>query len=108
MQRGEVWWAYLPRPAGRRPVLILTRDDAVNQRSLLTVAPVTSTVRGIRSEVVLDERDNMTMRCAVNTDIMTTIPVISLDERITLLSDERMAEVKAAVIFALELEQPTS
>ena len=58
MRRGEVWWADLPPPAGRRPVLITTRDSAITVHDALTVAPVTRTLWHIPVEVTLDERRN--------------------------------------------------
>jgi mRNA interferase MazF len=57
MQRGEVWWAKLPSPIGRRPVVLLSRDEAYAVRNAVTVAEVTSTVRGIPVEVELGPED---------------------------------------------------
>ncbi|RPJ34838.1 MAG: type II toxin-antitoxin system PemK/MazF family toxin [Planctomycetaceae bacterium] len=53
MRRGEVWWADLPPPTGRRPVVLLSRDDAYAVRALVTVAPVTTRIRSIPAEVPL-------------------------------------------------------
>ncbi len=102
MRRGEVWWADLPQPRGRRPVLILTRDQAIQVRNAITVAEITRTIRGIPVEVRLDEGDGMPAVCAVNLDIINTVPkALITEERITVLSAEKMAQVEAAIRFAL-------
>lgn len=103
MQRGEVWWANLPGPIGRRPVLLLTHDAAYRVRTSVTVAVITRTIRGIPVEVLLDESDGLRTRCVVNLDDILTIPMALLEERITLLTREKMAQVRQAVLFALDL-----
>ncbi|MDQ6713947.1 MAG: type II toxin-antitoxin system PemK/MazF family toxin [Candidatus Dormibacteraeota bacterium] len=60
---GEIWWAELPRPAGRRPVILLSRDEAYEVRRLVTVAPVTTRVRGIPVEVPLSPKDGIPRDC---------------------------------------------
>lgn len=104
MYRGEVWWAELPQPAGRRPVLLVSRDGAYSIRTSVTVAIITRTIRHIPVEVLLDHEDGMPARCVVNTDEITTIPKANLIDRITELSAEKMAEVARAIIFALDLK----
>jgi len=102
MRRGEVWWADLPQPRGRRPVLILTRDQAIQVRNAITVAEITRTIRGIPAEVRLDTDDGMPTVCAVNLDVINTVPkALITEERITVLSAEKMAQVEAAIRFAL-------
>jgi len=101
MQRGEVWWADLPHPVGRRPVLILTRDRAIDVRNAVTVALITRTIRDIAAEVRLDQRDGMPSLCVVSLDSINTYAKWRLTERITILSDEKMAQVEAAIRFAL-------
>ncbi len=103
MKRGEVWWAYLPAPAGRRPILLLSRDSAYKVRTAVTVAPVTRTIRDIPVEVPLDQGDGLPYRCVVNLDDLTTIPKSLIKQRIAVLSDERMREVEDAIRFALDL-----
>jgi mRNA interferase MazF len=103
MKRGEVWWAHLPAPAGRRPVVLLSRDSAYRVRSAVTVAPVTHTIRGIPVEVSLDQRDGLPSRCVVNLDDLTTIPKALIKERITALPAERMQQIDDAICFALDL-----
>jgi mRNA interferase MazF len=103
MHRGEIWWANLPPPAGKRPVLLLSRESAYQVRTSITVAVITRTVRSIPVEVVLGEEDGMPAKCVVNLDNILTIPKALLSERITVLSDSRMASVARAIAFALSL-----
>ena len=103
MRRGEVWWAGLPLPAGRRPVLLLSREVAYKVRSSITVAVVTRTIRSIPVEVPLAKEDGMPAKCAVNLDEIITIPKSLLIERIAALSSEKMGAVAGAIAFALDL-----
>lgn len=103
MRRAEVWWAELPAPAGRRPVVLLSRDEAYAVRELVTVAPVTTRARGIPTEVVLDRDDGLPRRCVVNLDTVTTIPKRLLVERLAVLVPARMAALDRALRFALGL-----
>jgi mRNA interferase MazF len=103
MRRGDVWWANLPDPAGRRPVVLLSRNEAYAVRELVTIAPLTTRVRGIPSEVPLDRPDGVPRPCAVNLDTVTTIPKHLLASPVTSLSDVRMAAVDRALRFALGL-----
>jgi mRNA interferase MazF len=108
VRRGEVWWARLPRPAGRRPVVLLSRDAAYAVRASVTVAPVTRTIRDIPVEVVLDREDGLPARCVANLDDITTIPRDLLERRIVALSAQRIAEVEVAIRFALGLSDPSA
>ena len=103
MRRGEVWWAELPQPVGRRPVLLLSRDAAYSVRTLVTVAIVTRIIRNIPVEVLLQPEDGMPTKCVVNLDDILTIPKSRLTERITALSSEKMTVVGKAIVFALDL-----
>lgn len=103
MKRGEVWWAQLPRPAGHRPVVLLSRDSAYRVRSAVTVAPVTRTIRNIPVEVLLDQKDGLPSRCVVNLDDVTTISRSFLKGRIAALSAERLRQIDDAIRFALDL-----
>jgi mRNA interferase MazF len=103
MRRGEVWWADLPEPVGRRPVVLLTRDAAYGYRTMATVAPVTTTRRGIPAEVELGPADGLPRRCVVNLDNLQTIDQRRLRERITLLASKRVQEIDDAIHFALGL-----
>ena len=105
MKRGEIWSAELPRPAGRRPVILLSRNEAYEVRRLVTVAPVTTRVRGIPVEVPLGPKDGMPRECVANLETVTTIPKDALRERLTVLSRSKMAAVDAALRFALGLQR---
>lgn len=104
MKRGEIWWAELGPPAGRRPVLLLSRDEAYSVRELVTVAPVTTRVRHIPSEVPLNVEDGLPKPCTVNLDTIATIAKASLRERLTTLSFEKQKAVEIALHFALGME----
>ena len=108
MRRGEVWWAELPAPAGRRPVLLLSRDEAYLVRELVTVAPLTTRVRTIPSEVSLGPDDGVPKACVVNLDTITTIPRRALTARLAILSPLQVAAVDRAVRFALGLGEPAA
>ncbi len=103
MRRGEIWWAELAPPAGRRPVLLLSRNSVYPVRNAVTVATVTRTVRNIPVEVPLGPEDGMPAKCVVNLDEIVTIRKSRIGERITSLSDEKMTAVSRAIIFALDL-----
>lgn len=103
MRRGEVWWAELPPPAGKRPVVLLSRNEAYAVRELITVAPVTTRIRQIPTEVPLGSDEGLPKRCVVNLDTITTIPKATLTERISTLPAAKIAEVERALRFALGL-----
>ena len=103
MRRGEIWWAELTLPIGRRPALLLSRDSAYRVRTSVTVAMVTRTIRGIPVEVPLGPEDGMPAECAVNLDYILTIPKSRLRQRITTLPSTKMTAVAKAIIFALDL-----
>ncbi len=99
--RGEVRLYRFPRPDKQRPVLVLTRQSAVAYLSAVTVAPITSTIRGVPSEVCLTEADGMKNSCAVNLHNVVTVSKANLGRRVAILSLERMKEVCTALGFAL-------
>ena len=102
MKRGDVYWYTFQAPDKRRPVLIITRTSALTFLSGITVAPLTTTIRDIPTEVVLTpEEDGVPSRCAVNLDNLQTVQRRGLRRRITSLSPQRMDEVNAALLFAL-------
>ena len=90
MTRGEVRWYRFARPDKNRPVLVLTRNSALEFLGEVTVAPITSTIRDIPSEVVLGRSDGMPRDCAVNLDHVQTIARRKLGPAITKLSGDRM------------------
>ena len=100
MKRGTPRYTFEP-PDKRRPVLILTRDSAIGVLNTVTVAPITSTMRGIPTEVFLDRSDGVPSDSAVNLDHIQTIPKNKVGALLATLSDYRMAEVQQAVGFAL-------
>ena len=105
MRRGEVWWADLDSPSGRRPVVLLSRDDAYRVREFVIIAPVTTRVRGIPTEVPLGKKDGLPKPCVANLDVLATIPKRNLIRRITSLSSLKRSAVDEAVSFALGLSR---
>ena len=101
MTRGDICWYTFKTPDKKRPVLILTRDSAIAVLHAVTVAPITSTIRGVPSEVVLDEEDGMKAPCAVNLHNPVTVAQERLGKRVGQLSALRMHEVCAALRFSL-------
>jgi len=99
--RGDVRLYKFAQPDKNRPVVVLTRDSAVAYLSTVTVAPITSTIRGVPSEVVLNEQDGMKVPCAVNLHNAVTISQDQLGRRVTHLSFSRMSEICAALRFSL-------
>lgn len=104
MRRGEVWWAELEPPAGRRPVVLLSRNEAYSVRALVCVAPVTTRIRRIASEVALGTADGLPQDCVANLDTITTIPKDCLKDRLTTLSAKKLDEIETATRFALGME----
>ena len=101
IERGDVrLYAFAP-PDKKRPVLVLTRNSAIQYLSTVTVAPVTSTIRGVPSEIVLDESDGMKSACVANLHNVITIPQNRLGRRVAQLNASRMNEVCAALRFSL-------
>ena len=103
MRRGEVWWAELDPPVGRRPVVLLSRDEAYALRALVTVAPVTTRRRGILTEVDLGPEDGLPRACVANLETITTIPRARQRERIAYLRPEWCQAIDSALSFALGL-----
>ncbi|HJR08245.1 MAG TPA: type II toxin-antitoxin system PemK/MazF family toxin [Pyrinomonadaceae bacterium] len=108
MNQGDVYWHTFRAPDKRRPVLILTRNSIIPFLQSVTVAPLTSTIRGIPSEVILTPtEDGVAADCVVNADNLQTIQKSNLGGYITHLSLERMREVRAAIEFALGFDALT-
>lgn len=104
MKQGEVWWAELPRPAGRRPVALLSRDEAYSIRNAVTVAEITTTIRGIPVEVPLGPENGLPKKCVVNLDTIITIRKELLVERIILLESDKLKQIKAAIKFVFDMK----
>jgi mRNA interferase MazF len=94
-----VWWLHDPRRKPR-PACVLTRDEAITVLTDILVAPATTTVRGIRTEVTLDVDDGMPKRCVLSLDNAGAVPKALLTDRITTLSPARMHEVCNALAIA--------
>ncbi len=105
MRRCEVWWADLPPPAGRRPVVLLSRDEAYAVRAQVTVAPVTTNRRRIPVEVDLGPGDGLPKSCVVNLDSIVTIPKTHLEQCIVLLRPEKVKQIEEALRFALGMSE---
>jgi len=104
LKKGEIWWANFPEPAGRRPVIILSRDIACKVRSSIIVAEITRTVRNIPVEIKLDPKDGMPTKCVINVDTIFTIPKDNLTEPICTLPKEKILLVNKAIRFALDVK----
>jgi mRNA interferase MazF len=100
-----VCWYNFKAPDKKRPVLILTRESAISVLNSVTIAPITSTIRSIPTELVLTEQDGVPHTCAANFDNLQTVPKSNIGNRITRLTSRRMKEVAAAVSFALGLDE---
>lgn len=103
MKRGEIRWYKFLHPDKKRPVLILTRDSVLEYLGEATVAPVTSTVRQISSEVFLSKAEGLPRDCAVNCDHLQTVSKGRIGSLITSLPPAKMVEVGRAVRFALDI-----
>jgi mRNA interferase MazF len=101
MRRGEIRWYRFAKPDKKRPVLVLTRDSALVFLDDVTIAPVTSTIRDIPTEVVPTPEDGMPRDCAVNLDHIQTVTRARLGGTIATLSATRVSEVESAIAFAL-------
>jgi mRNA interferase MazF len=105
LNRGEIRWYTFKPPDKRRPVLILTRDSAIPGLTSLTVAPLTTTIREIPTEVILHpELDGVLETCAVNLDNIQTIHKSKIESLLTTLSVEKMTAVEQALCFALGID----
>ena len=104
-RRGELWWCELPE-IGRRPVVVLSRDAAIPRLRRTLVAPCTTTIRGLPSEVVLEPGDDpVPRRSAVNLDSVESVSVAVLVDRLGALSGDRMRDVCRALEVAVDCNQ---
>ena len=101
MRQYEIRWASLPPPAGRRPVLILSRQAALETLNLVLVAELTTTIRGIPQEVVLGRREGLASRSVANLDTLGTVARRRIEGRIGALGRAREPEVKRALGYVL-------
>jgi len=106
MKRGEVWWAYLSEPYGKRPVVLLSRNESYRVRNHVIAVVVTRTIRNIPVEVTLSKEDGMPKDCVVNLDSIVTLHKDLLTERIASLGQEKLRAINKAAIFSLGLAEP--
>jgi len=100
--RGEVWWCELP-DISRRPVLVLSRDVSIPRLRRALIAPCTTTIRGLASEVLLEPgEDPIPLQSAVNLDSVESVSLSTLTERLGRLDDSRMREVCSALAVAVD------
>ena len=105
MRRGEIRWYKFQPPDKNRPVLILSRDPVIEYLGEVTIAPVTTTIRDIPSEVLLTKADGLPRECVVNCDHLQTVSKGKIGPLIATLSTSRMTEVAEAISFALALTE---
>jgi mRNA interferase MazF len=103
MKRGEIRWYKFSSPDKKRPVLILSRDSILDYLGEVTVAPVTSNVRDIPSEVSLSISDGTPRNCAINFDHIQTVSKGKIGSLIATISPQKMKQVREAINFALNL-----
>jgi mRNA interferase MazF len=101
VSRGEIWQFAFPKPSGRRPVLVLTRGDMIDRLNTVTVAPVTSTVRNVPSEVIVGVEAGLKHVSAINLHHVATVPRAGLRSYVGTISPEAMDQVRDALLFAL-------
>ena len=102
MKRGEVWWAEVDK---RRPVVLVSRDEAYAVRSLVIIAPATTTVRGYAVEVKVGRSEGLPRGCVINCDWLVTIPKEDLLERAGALSVSKLRQLDDSLRFALGLDE---
>ena len=103
MKRGEVRWFNFRSPDKKRPIVILTRDAILEYLGEVTVAPITSTIRSIPSEVLLSTEDGMKNNCAINCDHIQTVSKSKVGSLITTLSNDKLTDLRSAICFALNI-----
>ena len=103
MKRGEIWWVNFPAPTGRRPAVLISRNQAYAVRAAVTVVPLTRTVRNIASEVPLGPADGVPKTSVANADDVTTVPKARLEEYVTTLSPAKLTSLDRAIKFSLDL-----
>ena len=102
--RNDIYWADLGPPAGRRPVCVLTRNAAISVLTSVTCAPITRTIRGIRSEVGLGPEQGLPEMCVISCDNVITIPVDAFDdEPVGHLDEITRARLDQALRYALDI-----
>ena len=103
MKRGEIRWYKFKSPDKKRPVVILTRDSILGYLGEVTVAPITSIIRDIPSEILLTREDGMKKNCAINCDHVQTVSKNKIGSTITTLTQGKLKQISKAIWFALDL-----
>ena len=103
MKRGEIRWYKFKSPDKKRPIVILTRNSILEYLGEVTVAPITSTIRDIPSEVLLTSEDGMKKNCAINCDHIQTVTKNKIGSTITTLTQDKLRQLSKAIWFALDL-----
>ena len=103
MKRGEIRWYKFQSPDKKRPVLILTRDSVLEYLGEVTIAPITTTIRDIPSEVFLSTHDGLLKNCAINCDHIQTVSKGKIGSIITTLTLDKLTKVSNAICFSLDL-----
>jgi mRNA interferase MazF len=106
--RGEIWMFSFPKPDKKRPVLILTRQDMIGRLHTVTVAPITSTIRGVPSEVVVGTESGLKQPSAVNLHHVATVPRAGLRTFVGSVPKQTMNRVREALLFALGFAGPAA
>ena len=101
MKRGEIRWYRFKKPDKKRPVLILTRSTALEYMHDITVAPLTTTIRDIPTEVLLTTKDGLPQDCCINADHIQTVSKNRIGSIIATLTEQKLMQVRDAVLFAL-------
>ena len=105
VNRGEVWQFSFPSPNKRRPVLILTRQEIVSHLHSVTVAPITTSIRGIPSEVVIGPECGLKVASAINLDNLVTVPKAGLRSFVGTVPSTVLTELREALLFALGFDE---
>ena len=101
VNRGEIWQFSFPHPNKRRPVLVLTRQEVIGHLHSVTVAPITTTVRGIPSEVVIGPESGLKGVSAINLDNLATVPKDGLRSFVGTVTPQILDDIREALLFAL-------
>jgi mRNA interferase MazF len=99
--RGEIWMFAFPRPDKRRPVLVLTRPESIPYLDAVTVAPITTTIRGVPSEVKVGEEAGLKRPSAINLHHLATVPKAGLRSFVGTVRAQTLLEVREALLFSL-------
>jgi mRNA interferase MazF len=100
MRRGEIWWARLDK---KRPVVLVSRQEAYDVRALVIVAAISTTIRGYAVEIKVGRGEGLPRSCVINCDWLVTIPKVDLLERAGALSTSKLGQLDGALAFALGL-----